>query len=201
MGVVALGVAGGVAAQTPPAPSPERAPFGPILAAQVTRYPGMQPADVYKLVFQATMGSRHAGLDSAMAAEWLSREVAQLGPGPEEPVLDTISPDGRMVRVNLRPYLAAGGSRVALLAAFVRTAREFPGSRAALRRALVSVERLAGARALPLRRGVLHAYFERMRARGYPAVEHSDGYRAAYHPSYRVVLRTFLPETGGAAVR
>ena len=77
----------------------------------------------------------------------------------------TISPDGRMVRVNLRPYFAAGG------------------------------------RVLPLRRGALHAYFERMRARGYPAVEHSGAYRGAYDPSYRVVLRAFLPETGGAAVR
>ncbi len=200
LGVVALGLAGGGPAQTLPARAPAKEASGRILAAQFARYPRMQPADVYKLVFQATMGSRHAGLDSAMAAEWLTREVAQLGPGPAEPVVDTISPDGRMVRVNLRPYLAAGGSRDALLAAFLRTAREFRGSRAGLRRALGAVERLGGTRDLPLRRGALHTYFERMRTRGYPAVEHSDEYLGAYLPSYRVVLAALVPVGGGAAV-
>ena len=190
---MALVCAGSAAARVPRPRAQEAPALGRILAAQLTRHPRMQPVDVYKLVFQAAMGSRHFGLDSAMAAQWLSREIAQLRPGPQEPMLDTISPDGRMVRVNLRPYLAAGGSRRALLAAFVRTAREFRGSRAALRRSLAVVERLAAAGEIPLRRGALHAYFERMRARDYPAVEHSKAYEAAYQPSYRVVLLAFLP--------
>jgi hypothetical protein len=170
-----------------------------VLARQFARYPGMQPEDVYKLIFQAAMGSRHAGLDSAMAAEWLAREIASLPPGPEEPILDTISADGRMVRVNLRPYLAAGGSRDALLSAFVRTAREYRGSTADLRRELSDVERMAAAGLIPLARGSLHEYFERMRARGYPAVEHSDAYEAAHHPAYRVVLLPFLERAPGTS--
>ncbi len=165
-----------------------------ILAREFARHPRMEPQDVYKLVYQAEMGSRHAGLDSAMAAEWLARETAALPPGPDEPVVDTISPDGRMARVNLRPYLAAGGSRDALLGAFVRTAREVPGSPARLRRDLAAVLRLAGTAAVPLPRAALSRYFERMRARGYPAVEHSEAYEAAYHPAYRVV-RLPLPAT------
>jgi len=168
-----------------------------IVARQFARYPSMQPQDVYKLAFQAAMGSRHAGLDSAMAAEWLDREIAALGEGPAEPIRDTISPDGRMVRVNLRPYLAAGGSRDALLRAFVRTARTFAGSVPRLRRELAEIERMAAAREIPSQRAALHAYFERMRAQGYPAVEHSDAYESAYHPAYRVVLGELLPE--GAA--
>jgi hypothetical protein len=172
-----------------------------ILERQFARFPRMEPQDVYKLVFQAAMGSRHAGLDSAMAAEWLAREIASLPPGPEEPVLDTISADGRMVRVNLRPYLAAGGSRDALLSAFVRTAREYRGSAAELRRELADVERMAGAGPIPLTRAALHESFERMRARGYPAVEHSEAYEAAYRPAYRVVLVRFLARAPGEAAR
>jgi hypothetical protein len=168
-----------------------------IVARQFARYPAMQPQDVYKLAFQAAMGSRHAGLDSAMAAEWLDREIASLGDGPPEPIRDTISSDGRMVRVNLRPYLAAGGSREALLRAFVRTAREFAGSLPRLRRELAEIERLAAAGEIPLAREALHAYFERMRAQRFPAVEHSSGYQSAYHPAYRVVLADLLPD--GAA--
>jgi len=170
-----------------------------IIAGQFVRYPRMEPQDVYKLVFQAAMGSRHAGLDSAMAAAWLEREIASLAVGPEEPVLDTISADGRMVRVNLRPYFSAGGSRGALLSAFVRTAREYRGSTSELRRGLADVERMAAAGLIPLPHVGLHAYFARMRARGYPAVEHSAAYEAAYHPAYRVVLLPFLQRAPGEA--
>lgn len=173
-------------------PSEEEQAFRQIVARHVARFPRMEPQDVYKLVFQATMGSRHAGLDSAMAQEWLDREVAALQPGPAEPVLDTIAADGRVVRVNLRPFLAAGGSRDALLQAFVRTAHEFAGSEDALRRSLGFAEAMADARLLPFRRSALHAYFERMRSQDYPAVEHSAAYETAYRPAYRVVLRSLL---------
>jgi hypothetical protein len=164
-----------------------------LLARQLARFPAMEPQDVYKLLYQATMGSRHAGLDSAMAAQWLEREVRELGPALDEPATDTISADGRMVRVNLRPYLAAGGDRAALLRAFVRTAREFRGSTADLRRQLGYVERMASDGEIRLPAGALRRYFARMRAAGYPAVEHSSAYVAAYRPAYRVVLGAVLP--------
>ncbi len=180
-------------------PAAEVAPFRRVVAREFARHPRMEPQDVYKLAFQAALGSRHFGLDSAMAAEWLAREVATLGDGPREPMLDTIAPDVGMVRVNLRPYLASGGDREALLRAFLRTAREFRGSSARLRRCLAEVERMAAAGEVPLARSALHAYFQRMRAQGYPAVEHSVVYETAYRPAYRVVLGAFLPPAGAGA--
>ncbi len=175
------------------------APFRRVVAREFARHPRMEPQDVYKLAFQAALGSRHFGLDSAMAAEWLGREIATLRDGPPEPVLDTIAPDVGMVRVNLRPYLASGGDREALLGAFLRTAREFRGSTTRLRRCLAEVERMAAAGQIPLAPAALHVYFQRMRAQGYPAVEHSAAYEAAYRPAYRVVLGAFLPPAGAGA--
>jgi hypothetical protein len=176
-----------------PGPAPEEVAVRGLLARQLARFPAMEPQDVYKLLYQATMGSRHAGLDSAMADQWLEREVRELGPALDEPATDTISADGRMVRVNLRPYLAAGGDRAALLRAFVRTAREFRGSTADLRRQLGYVVRMASDGEIRLPAGALRRYFARMRAAGYPAVEHSSAYVAAYRPAYRVVLGAVLP--------
>ena len=175
------------------APSPEEVAVRSLLARQLARFPAMEPQDVYKLIYQATLGSRHAGLDAVMAARWLERELRDLGPGPDEPATDTISVDGRMVRVNLRPYLAAGGDRAALLRAFVRTAQEFRGSTADLRRQLGYVERMASDREIRLSAVALRGYFARMRAAGYPAVEHSAAYEWAYRPAYRVVLGALLP--------
>jgi hypothetical protein len=196
----AMGGATGPAAVAPvvqavprPGPSPEELAVRGVLARQLARFPSMEPQDVYKLLYQATMGSRHAGLDSVMAARWLERELRDLGSGPDEPVVDTISADGRMVRVNLRPFLAAGGDRAALLRAFVRTAREVRGSTADLERQVGYVERMARDGEMRLSASVLRRYFARMRAAGYPAVEHSAAYRAAYRPAYRVVLGALVP--------
>jgi hypothetical protein len=175
------------------APTPEAVALRSVLARQLARFPALGPQDVYKLVFQATMGSRHAGLDSAMASRWLEEETRNLGPGPAEPAVDTISADGRMVRVNLRPFLAGGGDRAALLRAFVRTAREFRGSPTDLERQLGLVARLAADGELPLPAAPLSRYFARMKAAGYPAADHSAAYEAAYHPAYRVVLGALLP--------
>jgi hypothetical protein len=183
----------GTSAARRPGPSREESAVRSLIARQLDRFPAMEPQDVYKLLYQATLGSRHAGLDSAMAAGWLDRELREMGPGPDEAAIDTISADGRMVRVNLRPYLAAGGDRAALLRAFVRTAREFRGSSADLRRQLGYVERMASAGELQLPAGALRRYFARMQAAGYPAVDHSAAYLAVYRPAYRVVLGAMLP--------
>ena len=179
-------------AQRPSFPPEEVAVRG-LLARQLARFPAMEPRDVYKLLHQATMGSRHAGLDSAMAAQWLERELRELGSGPDEAAFDTISADGLMVRVNLRPYLTAGGDRAALLRAFVRTAREFRGSTADLGRQLGYLERMARDGQILLPASGLRRYFDRMRAAGYPAAEHSAAYVAAYRPAYRVVLGAMRP--------
>lgn len=166
--------------------------FDRIVERQFARYPDMQPQDLYKLAFQAAMGSAHLVRDAAEARMWLDREAQALEPGPAEPVEDTISADGVLVRVNLRPYLATGGDLARLADAFVRTAYEFRGSLPRLRDYLAAAERLAQAGRLPLSAAELRAYCDEMGRRGYPAPEHSSRYLKAYHPAYRVVLRAFL---------
>lgn len=163
-----------------------------IVAAQVARYPELQPPDLYKLEFQAAMWSAHFVRDSAEARAWLDGEAKALPPGPAEPVADTISPDGAIVRVNLRPYLGRGGDLGKLAEAFLLTARTFRGSRQRLRGDLSCVERMARAGHLPLAASAVSQFFARMRRAGYPDPEHSARYTAAYHPSYRVIRGDLL---------
>jgi len=106
--------------------------------------------------------------------------------------VDPISPDSTLVRVNLRPYLAAGGQLEPLAEAFARTAHTYRGSPARLEEYLTYVERLAQAGRLPVSAADLRAYGDEMRTRGYPVPEHSARYVEAYHPAYRVVLRGYL---------
>jgi hypothetical protein len=166
--------------------------FRQILTDHLARYPLMQVEDAYKLVHQASLGSEHAVSDVARAREWLTHELAHLGEGPVEPVLDPISADGRILRVHLRPYVANGGDPARLLDAFVRTANGLQGSTDQLLICWASVEQMAAAGRLPLSQALVREYAVRMARLNYPAVHHSDAYRAAYRPAYRVIARDFL---------
>jgi hypothetical protein len=174
--------------------------FAAIVLAHLVRYPAMQLEDVYKLAHQACLGSEHAVRDRAQAERSLERELVQLGDGPREPTIDPIAPDGRIVRVHLRPFLAAGGDATGLLDAFVRTANEFRGSHERLRSSWATVEALAADGSLPaVSRVDTETFGRRMEDAGYPAVHHSAAYGATYRPAYRVVARAFLPQVPWAA--
>jgi hypothetical protein len=173
----------------------EREAWLRILIEQAGRRPLWQLQDMYKLAFQAALGSEHAVPDPVAARRWLEDEIAGLGEGSEDPPLEGISADGRLARVNLRPYLATGGSREAVLGAFLRTAAEWRGEREMLRRYLEWAVELAEAGELGFPVADLRAYFQCMAQAGFPALHHSAGYRDAYRPAYRVVMRTYLPPT------
>jgi len=165
---------------------------GELLAEHVARYPRMQLQDIYKLLHQAALGSGHAVNDEAAARSVLAREVAELVPDASGPMTETISPDGRLGRVHLRPYLQTGGDLDALATAFVRSAREVPGSPEKLKKFCGCLADLAGAGGIPFSHDATIAFFEQIATRQYPVVHHSAGYRSAYLPAYRVVCLEFL---------
>jgi hypothetical protein len=171
-----------------------------ILIDHARRYPRWALEDLYKLVHQGAMGSEHAVIGEADAREWLTRELADLRSGPDEPLLDPISADGSIVRVHLRPFARLGLDSEVLLAAFLRTGEEFRGS--AERIEEIFSEAASLAREGPLAFGVadVRSLVARMKAVGFPAVHHSAVFEAAYHPAYRVVARAFLPRELLAAV-
>src|SRR5262249_47815609 len=70
--------------------------IGELTAHPLRRYPRMELADVYKLLHQAAMGSGHAIEDPAEARAKLEEELTHLGEGPDDPVADPISPDGKV---------------------------------------------------------------------------------------------------------
>jgi len=163
-----------------------------ILAAHHRRYPHLQVQDLYKLLHQASLGSEHAISDDAGARAWLERELATMGPGPDEPVIDAISPSGDIVRVHLRPYVAAGHHPQRLLEAFLRTGREYRGSTDRLRDYGQVAEQMAAAALLPFEPAQVGAFMQQMAQQGFPAAHHSPVYQRWYQPAYRVVCGALL---------
>jgi hypothetical protein len=164
-----------------------------LIGQHLQRYPRMQLADIYKLLHQAAMGAEHAIDDPAAALRRLEAEAAQLGAGPADPVVDPISPDGQLARIHLRPYLAAGHDLGALAEAFVRSARVRPPDPDKLAKYCACLGDLAQAGGIPFSRTQVEAYVGDIVARTYPVVRHSETYREAYAPAYRVVAVSCLP--------
>lgn len=149
--------------------------------------------DLYKLIYQAAMGAEHAVSDEAGARRWLREEIHNLRSGPEEPLVDIISPDGAVVRVHLRPFVQARRDVEQLLDAFLHTASEFHGSVQRLESYGRSAARKAAEGVFPFSADEVAAYVGRMKENGFPAVHHSPSFEAEYRPAYRVVARDFLP--------
>ena len=164
-----------------------------IVEAQLARHPGMGTDDLYKLLHQAAMGSEHAMHDTAGVRAWMVNELATMGEGPAEPMVDTIAPGGAIVRVNLRPWVAAGRSTDSLLQAFIATATAYPPDTARLARYLAAADPVLAAGKASFGLEAWHDLVAAKRAAGFPAGEHSAGYEAAYRPAYRIVAGRLVP--------
>lgn len=167
--------------------------IGQLLGRHLQRYPGMELADIYKLLHQAAMGPGHAVRDPEGARAMLRAEMQSLSVGPPDPIADPISPDGKLARIHLHPYVAAGRDPNALADAFVQTAQRFTASPEKLAKFCGCLGDLADAQGIPFSRTQVGEYFDAIIAQNYPVVRHSDAYRTAYRPAYRVVLLELLP--------
>lgn len=165
---------------------------GQLLGNHIARYPRMQLDDVYKLLHQAALGPGHAVKDEAAARTWLEKEAAALGSGAEEPLQDVISPDGQLARIHLRAYLAAGRDLDELHRALIETAKNYPASPEKLARFCGCLGDLAAAGGIPFAQQDVIEYFDKIAGAGYPVVHHSQAYRDAYQPAYRIVALDYL---------
>ena len=163
-----------------------------LLSAHFERYPAMQLDDVYKLLHQAALGPGHAVDNPAAAGKRLDQEIQALGGGSIEPPQDIISPDGRLGRIHLRTYVTGGGNVHALHRAFVETANTYPASPDKLAKFCGCLGDLAAAGGIPFTQKDVVAYFEKIAQDGYPAIHHSEAFRNAYQPAYRVVAVDLL---------
>jgi len=164
-----------------------------ILQKEIQKYPKMEIQDIYKFIHQAAMGSEHAVKDTTAVREWMKNEIAGLKFDRLENLIDTISPGGKIVRINLRPYLKAGYDTEKLLNSFIKTANEFKGSTKNLKKYIKAVLQLINDGRINFQKEEAKKFFDEMKIKKYPAVHHSKKYEEKYSPAYRVVAGEFIP--------
>ncbi len=155
------------------------------LREQARRHPAMQPQDAIKLCYQAAFGAEHLLKERQKAAAFLREELAACPVAADEPLYEWISP--LLCRVNLRAWKARMWPEQWLLRLFERScAPEAPGKEA-FDAALEAVTVLCAAGQAPFS---MQAWMEAKNGYlqgGLRPVHHSERYRAAEKPAYRLV--------------
>jgi hypothetical protein len=162
------------------------------------REPELRIEDAYKWLFQATLGGEHAIRRVREAEDWLRAEWRTLGlPVKDEPLIVSLTPDGKLVRLNLRPFRAMGGREKTALQIFVQSARSFHGDRKKFIREWTALGKILSRSSLGhLNRSSWARLDRSVKKHGYPAIDHSQEYEKAAHPAYRVILRRLIAGTG-----
>ena len=166
----------------------------PVMEAQLARYPAMEVQDWYKLLHQAAMGNRHLGVEDSLIYNYMLVELNSIEASTGEPLIEYISPDSAIVRLNLRPFKAKGGDPDALFISMKSTWDTVVPSTAFLEQYRAELAVQADAGHLNLDADELDKFFKTKKSEGYPAVHHSERFGENYKPAYRVLLREFIPE-------
>jgi len=165
----------------------------PVIVSQIALYPELNEQDWYKLFHQASMGNRHLGVEDSLIYNYLLAEWARIDASSTEPLVEYISPDSSVVRLNLRPYKASGGTPDAVFDSMKKTWESFTPSEVQLAKYLDELQRASRQRQVDLSTEKLVQFINEKKGEGFPAVHHSDEYESLYKPAYRVLERRFIP--------
>ena len=158
--------------------------FERILLAHLQRYPYMGLEDCAKLIYQSEFAGEHMIADAEQSLEWIRRELDETEACNGE-IYEEIG-DG-IARLHLGPAKAAGMSPEEINQRFVSSAAKAKGTKEGQEQKLRLLERLCREGYTPFSAKELSEFLAKYRAAGCPALHHSDRYRNAYIPHYRVV--------------
>lgn len=151
-------------------------------------YPCMRVTDIFKYVFQSSFGCEHLVSDFDAALGYIRRELATVNEN-DTPLVEQL--DGEYSRVYLS-YISCGLSAETLAKIFCLSAKSEPDGRTALCSKLQTVRELVREGVLPFSEAELDRDIKEWCDMGYPAVRHSEDFRAAYRPAYRVISDKYV---------
>ena len=158
------------------------------LTKMLEQYPAATVQDVYKSFFQNHFGPGHLITDTAAVRAWSMQEIAETAADSVlNPYFEPTGADGHYVRVYLRCVNEGKLTADQLLSAFLRSAQPVDESDSTWTKEWAGIAETAIELGFPAEEAVLEELGEAARLNH--AVRHSDAYRNAYHPHYRIVRK------------
>ena len=161
-----------------------------VLRRHARKYPMMQPTDAVKLIYQNVFGGGHLIRDPETCLNALQREYECTPQDPHAPLLESIG--NGLVRVMLNAVDANNYSIRQLGEDFIRSSQEHKGNLNGFLIKLEILRKVTDSGAFGFTLEELEAYLEEYKRAGYPMISHSEQYRQAYKPAYRIVLTSIF---------
>ena len=159
----------------------------PLIIEHMMLRPHAHPRDIYKLIYQGVFGVGH--IVSEKAWDILVEEAGRINleDHAEDPLIEPVSPDGSMVRVNLRQFINGGGDLKTLYEVMVKSAKH-KGDIGVFQDYWNQYKELIDDGIFPVQMDELEALDEAIKTEGVKPRHHTEPYREAYYPAYRVVV-------------
>ncbi|MBM4166103.1 MAG: hypothetical protein FJ218_04180 [Ignavibacteria bacterium] len=177
-------------------PQQEFSSFDEVILWHMQHKKEMHAFDYYKLVFQSSFGPEHIGNDSLQIFGMLQQEMKEqstMKTDSAEQLLEPISEDGELVRINLRPFRDAQLSLRSLSRAVYFTAKELQQDTLLFRKQWRNVLQLREDKKITIDDRDLNVINDAFLSKGFIfPMHHSWEYQQANNPSYRVVKRSLF---------
>jgi hypothetical protein len=145
--------------------------------------------DVYKLLYQGVFGAEHLINDVTRAKNFLIEEWSRLPADKLKVLIEPVSPDGRLVRANLRRCKAEGLDVQNVWRAFYDSVGQVKAEKIDFEKSWQQFVEFCESGDLPFDPMESRQFGKETKAANWPAKHHSPEYRESNYPAYRVVLK------------
>lgn len=165
--------------------------FSYYLKKQVSLHPSMQMQDLVKMCYQAVFGVEHMLADIEKAKQYFYLEYEATPASLSIPLYEPISEE--FCRINLAAWKARNFEPEELFELFAASVSFHGlGTRTDLNNCAKSAEKLIEKGVFPFSLEEWREYYTAYKNNGMHPVHHSDTYRIAEQPSYRLVRKSLL---------
>lgn len=146
--------------------------------------------DLFKFLYQSCFGCEHlvSNYDDALKRMINEAELCELDDLPDVEYLD-----GEYCRIHLKA-VNEGNSLERLCRMFIESSGTHPEGEKRLEEQLEILQRYSETGEIRFDEDVLKREIIEWKKLGFPAVHHSDIFREAHHPAYRVILKKYINE-------
>ena len=159
-----------------------------LLIDHYNTYPRLEVSDIFKFIFQSAYGCEHLVSSEERALNYIKEELKRVS-DDEAPRVDKL--DGNYSRV----YLSCLNDKVTpevMAEYFCLSAKVEPDGRERLLEKIAVARELILDEVIPLSLSDFDELHQKWRDAGYPAIHHSESFREAYRPAYRVIANEYL---------
>lgn len=164
-----------------------------LLRDQLGKYPAMQLQDCIKLLYQHFLGSEHLYAEPARCFQRLLQEKEAVGVDMSVPAYEEIGKN--ICRFNLQPLSAELSDLFTLAHLFLVGIEKISGNaeegKSKFEESIETLLTLIHEKELPFSYQEACLFIELYRKKGMPAIHHSNCYKDAYHPAYRLLRTDF----------